>query len=72
MASSLTVDLVRRFVKEEVEPLVREMDENESMDPKVIKGLFEQGVGIHSIARDLRPCHRGIHYDAVLTLSPFS
>ena len=40
----LTTSPVRRFAKEEVEPRVREMDENESMDPKVIQGLFEQGV----------------------------
>jgi short/branched chain acyl-CoA dehydrogenase len=35
---------VRRFANEVVGPRVREMDENESMDPAVIKGLFEQGV----------------------------
>lgn len=35
---------VRRFANEVVAPKVREMDENEMMDPAVIKGLFEQGV----------------------------
>lgn len=35
---------VRRFAVEEVGPKVREMDENEMMDPKIIQGLFEQGV----------------------------
>ena len=35
---------VRRFANEVVGPRVREMDENENMDPAVIKGLFEQGV----------------------------
>ena len=35
---------VRRFATEVVGPKVREMDENEMMDPEVIKGLFEQGV----------------------------
>jgi hypothetical protein len=35
---------VKRFAQEVVGPKVREMDENEMMDPSVIKGLFEQGV----------------------------
>ncbi|KAF9526255.1 mitochondrial acyl-CoA dehydrogenase [Crepidotus variabilis] len=35
---------VRRFAVDVVEPKVREMDENESMDPLIIKGLFEQGL----------------------------
>lgn len=44
-------EAVRRFAKEEVEPKVREMDENESMDPKIIQGLFEQGLmGIETSA----------------------
>ncbi|KAG8820769.1 hypothetical protein FRC17_010063 [Serendipita sp. 399] len=37
-------EAVRRFAKEEVEPKVREMDENEMMDPSVITGLFDQGL----------------------------
>lgn len=37
--------LVRRFASDVVAPKVREMDEKELMDPEVIKGLFEQGVG---------------------------
>ncbi|KAG8749242.1 hypothetical protein FRC14_001581, partial [Serendipita sp. 396] len=37
-------EAVRRFAKEEVEPKVREMDENEMMDPSVIQGLFDQGL----------------------------
>ncbi len=36
--------LVKRFAQDVVGPKVREMDENEMMDPSVIKGLFEQGV----------------------------
>lgn len=36
--------LVQRFAVDVVGPKVREMDENEKMDPSVIKGLFEQGV----------------------------
>jgi hypothetical protein len=36
---------VKRFASDVVGPKVREMDENESMDPSIIKGLFEQGVG---------------------------
>ncbi|KZO94849.1 acyl-CoA oxidase [Calocera viscosa TUFC12733] len=35
---------VRRFAQDVVGPKVREMDENESMDPAIIKGLFEQGL----------------------------
>ncbi|KAN0105146.1 Acyl-CoA dehydrogenase/oxidase, N-terminal and middle domain containing protein [Russula decolorans] len=35
---------VKRFAQEVVGPKVREMDENEMMDPSVIKGLFEQGL----------------------------
>lgn len=35
---------VKRFATDVVGPKVREMDENEQMDPQVIKGLFEQGV----------------------------
>ncbi|OBZ71891.1 Short/branched chain specific acyl-CoA dehydrogenase, mitochondrial [Grifola frondosa] len=42
---------VRRFAQEVVGPKVREMDENEMMDPSVIKGLFEQGLmGIETSA----------------------
>lgn len=40
----LIVAAVRRFANDVVAPKVREMDENEMMDPEVIKGLFEQGV----------------------------
>jgi hypothetical protein len=35
---------VKRFAQDVVGPKVREMDENEMMDPSVIMGLFEQGV----------------------------
>lgn len=35
---------VRRFSQDVVAPKVREMDENEQMDPAIISGLFEQGV----------------------------
>lgn len=35
---------VQRFAQDVVAPKVREMDENEMMDPSIIKGLFEQGV----------------------------
>jgi len=37
-------DAVRRFAENEVKPRVEEMDENEKMDPAIIKGLFEQGL----------------------------
>jgi len=35
---------VARFAQDVVGPRVREMDEKESMDPVIIKGLFEQGL----------------------------
>ncbi|KAH8996155.1 acyl-CoA oxidase [Lactarius hatsudake] len=42
---------VRRFAQDVVGPKVREMDENEGMDPAIIKGLFEQGLmGIETSA----------------------
>jgi hypothetical protein len=63
--------LVRRFAKEEVEPLVREMDENESMDPKVIKGLFEQGVSAYPKFMIFVLLSRN-HCLPVLTFSPIS
>ena len=37
---------VKRFADEVVAPKVREMDENEKMDPEVIKGLFDNGVSL--------------------------
>ncbi|KAJ7133701.1 acyl-CoA oxidase [Mycena crocata] len=44
-------EAVQRFATDIVGPKVREMDENEQMDPAVIKGLFEQGLmGIETSA----------------------
>ncbi|BGO90709.1 hypothetical protein NBRC10512_000649 [Rhodotorula toruloides] len=37
-------DVVKKFADEVVAPKVIEMDENEKMDPEIIKGLFEQGL----------------------------
>ncbi|WFD01392.1 hypothetical protein MOBT1_000055 [Malassezia obtusa] len=37
-------ETVRRFAENEVKPRVEAMDENEKMDPEIIKGLFEQGL----------------------------
>ncbi|GJE83977.1 acyl-CoA oxidase [Phanerochaete sordida] len=37
-------ETVQRFAQDVVAPKVREMDENEMMDPAVVKGLFEQGL----------------------------
>ncbi|KAJ2635828.1 hypothetical protein GGF40_003363, partial [Coemansia sp. RSA 1286] len=37
-------DMVSRFARETVQPLVSKMDEEEQMDPSVIKGLFEAGL----------------------------
>jgi len=42
---------VRKFAEEVVEPKSREMDENEKMDPSIIKGLFDQGVRPVSVSR---------------------
>lgn len=39
-------DTARKFSEDVVNPLVREMDEAEKMDPSIIKGLFENGVGL--------------------------
>jgi hypothetical protein len=35
---------VSKFAKEKVAPKVAEMDENEKLDPSLIKDLFDQGV----------------------------
>ncbi|KAF9458007.1 acyl-CoA dehydrogenase/oxidase [Collybia nuda] len=44
-------EAVRRFATDVVGPKVRDMDENESMDPAVIQGLFDQGLmGIETSA----------------------
>ncbi|EJD00813.1 acyl-CoA oxidase [Fomitiporia mediterranea MF3/22] len=37
-------EAVRKFSTEVIAPKVREMDENEMMDPEIIKGLYEQGL----------------------------
>jgi hypothetical protein len=42
---------VKKFSDEVVAPKVAEMDENEKMDPAIIKGLFEQGVSVPTQAR---------------------
>ncbi|KAH8833165.1 acyl-CoA oxidase [Flagelloscypha sp. PMI_526] len=44
-------EAVARFATDVVGPKVREMDENEQMDPLIIQGLFEQGLmGIETSA----------------------
>jgi short/branched chain acyl-CoA dehydrogenase len=43
---------VSRFAKDVIQPKVREMDENESMDPTIIEGLFEQGMMSVEIPED--------------------
>ncbi|PLW04938.1 hypothetical protein PCANC_17601 [Puccinia coronata f. sp. avenae] len=40
---SMLKDLAQRFAEEVVAPKVREMDEKETMDPEIIKGLFDNG-----------------------------
>ncbi|KAF8351092.1 mitochondrial acyl-CoA dehydrogenase [Amanita rubescens] len=48
-------ETVQRFANDVVAPKVRDMDENESMDPSIIKALFSQGLmGIETSAE-----HRG-------------
>ena len=37
-------DVVRRYAESQVKPLVQKMDENEKMDPSIIKGIIEQGL----------------------------
>jgi len=37
-------EAVKRFATDVVAPKVREMDDNESMDPIIVQGLFEQGL----------------------------
>lgn len=37
-------EAVKRFAQDVVQPKSEEMDENEKMDPEIIKGLFEQGL----------------------------
>jgi len=46
----LIVVAVRRFANDVVAPKVREMDESETMDPGIIKGLFDQGVRLISLS----------------------
>lgn len=36
--------VVRRYAENEVKPRAEAMDENEQMDPAIIKSLFEQGL----------------------------
>ena len=37
-------DSVSKFAKDNIAPKVREMDENEAMDPTIVEQLFEQGL----------------------------
>lgn len=41
---AMLTEAVKRFAEDVVQPKVEEMDENEKMDPEIIKGLFEQGL----------------------------
>jgi short-chain 2-methylacyl-CoA dehydrogenase len=41
---AMMADSVSRFAQEAVLPRVREMDEAEAMDPKLVEQLFEQGL----------------------------
>ena len=40
---SMFRDVVRRFAKQEIAPLVRQMDEHAKLDPPLLRKLFEQG-----------------------------
>jgi alkylation response protein AidB-like acyl-CoA dehydrogenase len=35
---------VQKFAREQVQPLVSKMDENELLDPSILKALFDQGL----------------------------
>ncbi|BGP39082.1 hypothetical protein JCM10450v2_003034 [Rhodotorula kratochvilovae] len=48
-------EVVKKFANEVVAPRVEEMDENEKMDPAIIKGLFDQGL----MAIETDPDHGG-------------
>ncbi|GAA5869809.1 hypothetical protein JCM1840_007642 [Sporobolomyces johnsonii] len=48
-------EVVRKFAEDVVGPKVEEMDENEKMDPAIIKGLFDQGL----MAIETDPDHGG-------------
>ncbi|GAA6046329.1 hypothetical protein JCM3770_004866 [Rhodotorula araucariae] len=48
-------EVVKKFAHEVVAPRVEEMDENEKMDPAIIKGLFDQGL----MAIETDPEHGG-------------
>jgi alkylation response protein AidB-like acyl-CoA dehydrogenase len=37
-------EAVNKFAKEVVQPKVKQMDENEMMDPSIFKGMFDQGL----------------------------
>ena len=40
---SMFRDVVRRFAKQEIAPLVRQMDEHAKLDPALLRKIFEQG-----------------------------
>ncbi|GAA5961545.1 hypothetical protein JCM21900_006322 [Sporobolomyces salmonicolor] len=48
-------EVVRKFAEDVVAPKVEEMDENEKIDPAIIKGLFDQGL----MAVETDPDHGG-------------
>lgn len=45
-------DVVRRFARQEIAPLVRRMDEEAKLDPKLLKQLFDQGFMAVDIAEE--------------------
>ena len=51
--SRLLFPTVQRLAQDVIAPKVREMDEQELMDPAIIKALFEQGVSnLNSVSSD--------------------
>jgi alkylation response protein AidB-like acyl-CoA dehydrogenase len=40
----MMADTVSKFAQEQIGPKVRDMDEAETMDPKIVEQLFEQGL----------------------------
>ena len=62
---------VKRFAQETVAPLVREMDERQQMEPRLIEKLFELGLMAVEIDAD-RGGAGGTFFDAVLAIEAIS
>lgn len=56
---------VRKYAQERIAPFVSQMDENSTMDPEVIRSLFEQGVSVCAAVHQ----RSSTHYSNVLVLT---